>query len=394
MNKIDFKRRAQELSDEFIDIRRELHRIPELSGEEYETQKFILDYLEKLGIEHSHSADTGVYAILRTGRPGRTVALRADMDALAVEEQTGLPFASIYPGKMHACGHDVHMTFLLGAARILSEHKDLLYGNIVFLFQPSEERYGGAERMINEGVLENPHVDVVFGMHVWPLPSGTIVSMGGPIMAQPDAFQLKVTGLGGHGAMPYLSLSPILPISRIVSAFNDITALYTSPHDPVVISVCQLHAGSSYNVIPGEAFLEGTIRTLNKKVREELIARMTLVAENICKGYSVKCEFKVQQGYPMTINNNILAEWCFKLLKEQFPEKNVLNKETPAMTGEDFSYFGQVVPSLFLWIGVQNVDRPAYMLHHPCFTVDEQEIASGIAYLCCLVARYTSSGQN
>jgi amidohydrolase len=381
----------EKIAEELIILRRQLHKIPELSRQEYKTQQFICQTLEKWCIEHKKVAGTGVYAIIRTGKAGKTIALRGDMDALAIEEQTQADFCSLHSGQMHACGHDAHMTFILGSVFVLNAIKDELMGNIVFLFQPAEERYGGAELMIEDGVLENPKVDAVIGAHVWNLPTGTIVAKKGPLMACPDIFKIVVNGKGGHGAMPHLSVNPIIPLSEIVMAINNISALYISPLVPTVASVCQIHAGNAYNVIPDSSYIEGTIRTFDQQVREVLIGHIKRAAEGICVAYGVECEFILSPAYPATINDEDLAQWAYETLVQINPSDNIIQNTEPSMIGEDFSYYGKYVPALFLWIGVQNEKYGyTYGLHHPKFNIDEQVLKIGVRNMCYLVSRYTT----
>lgn len=376
---------------EMIQFRRELHQIPETSGQEYKTQDLICSYLEKHGIEYKKVADTGVYAILRFVQPGKTAAFRADMDALAVTEETELPFASAKKGMMHACGHDAHMAMVLGTILVLSERKDSLRGNAVFLFQPAEERFGGAKRMIAEGVLENPHVDAVFGMHVWPqLPAGKIGLLGGPVMACPDIFKITFKGKGGHGANPHLSVNPIVPLAKMVSAVNDIVALYRNPQQTAVVSVCSICAGDSYNVIPDIGEMEGTIRTYHKESREQIIANMEEAAKGLACMYGTNYEFWLNpDAYPVTANDSALTKWTIEKLKDELGEEQIDTELEPAMTGEDFGYYGECRPSVFMWIGNRD-SQNQYELHHPKFTVKEEILSIGVRSMCCLAETFVT----
>lgn len=366
-------------NDEFINIRRALHMIPEASGNEYKTQKFICDYLEKNNIEHRKVVGTGVYAIIRGKNKGKTIAFRGDMDALPIEEETGLDFSSLHHKIMHACGHDAHITFLLGTAKVIQEIKDNLSGNFIFLFQPSEERFGGAKRMIEEGLLKSPLVDAVIGAHVWNLPLGTIVSKPGAIMACPDIFKIVIEGKGGHGAEPHLSVNPIIPLAKMVSVINDIRAVYINGKKPSVISVCNIHGGEEYNIIPESAYLEGTIRTYDNDLRSEIISKIEDATLNIAQAYGARGDFILTPGYPATFNNEKLSKWVYNRLVKNFPEYTVIDSIEPSMAGEDFSYFGYEVPSLFLWIGAQSSNNAnIFDLHHPKFNIDEGVLNIGI----------------
>ena len=368
------------LQEEWVRIRRDLHKIPELSNREFETQRYIMDYLDQIGIENRPVADTGVYAILRTGIPGPNIAFRADMDALPLSEEAKLPYASKHPGCMHACGHDAHMTFVLGLARVLGEMRAELCGNIVFLFQPAEENMEGAGMMLRQGVLNDPVIEAIFSAHVWNLPAGQILVKPGPVMASATFFQVKMLGKGGHGAQPHACCNPISAGAHVVEAFESCAATMIDPLEPVVVSVCSFRGGDACNVIPASAELLGTIRTYNDEIYKLVCSKLDRIAKNIAAAYQCDYSFEVLCKNAATINDRPLAEWAYATLAKSFDKKQLLTDLPPAMTGEDFGFFGKYVPSLFLWIGVANQRKKIISeLHNPEFNIDEDVLSDGVA---------------
>ena len=376
----DLKGYIRSLSEEWVKIRRDLHKIPELSNREFKTQRYIMDYLDKIGIENRPVADTGVYAILRTGLPGPNIAFRADMDALPLSEEAKLPYASGHTGCMHACGHDAHMTFVLGLARVLSEMRAELCGNIVFLFQPAEENMEGAGMMLRQGVLNDPVIEAVFSAHVWNLPAGQILVKPGPVMASATFFQVKILGKGGHGAQPHACSNPISAGAHVVEAFESCAATMIDPLEPVVVSVCSFRSGDACNVIPASAEILGTIRTYNDEVYKLVCSKLDRIAKNITGAYQCDYNFEVLCKNAATINDRPLADWAYHTLAKTFDRKQLLTDMAPAMTGEDFGFFGKYVPCLFMWIGVANQSKKIVSeLHSPEFNIDEDVLADGVA---------------
>ena len=372
---------AQNMSEELINMRRILHRMPETEFEEYKTSAFIQDHLKKLGIPFEIKVKTGVVGLIQGVKPGKTLLLRADIDALPVTEEADIDFRSEHDGKMHACGHDVHMTCLLGAAKILNDNRDKLCGNVKLVFQPAEEGAGGALPMIQEGVMEDPHVDACIAMHVEPFEKcGNIQIKDGAIMASPDDFELTVYGRGGHGAYPHLCVDPIVIASQIVNAYQTIISRSIDPMTPCALSVCTFNAGSFMNVIPNSAHITGTARSFDKETRKALSSRLKLIAESISESMGGKCDFKFRELYPPVINDpdmNILIEKA----AEKLSVRSVRISQA-SMAGDDFSYFGEIVPSVYFKLGIANEDETLnHPLHHSKFTVNENAIPIGTALL-------------
>lgn len=391
--KVDFYQKAKEAEEEIKRYYTHLHKHPELSGQEYQTQEWILSQLKQWGVECRTCADTGVYAIIRSGKPGYTIAFRADMDALPIQEQTGLSWSSEENGVMHACGHDAHMTVLLGCIRILHENREQLYGNIVFLFQPSEEHQGGAARMIVDGAMKTPKPDLIVAFHVWPQRAGTITCMSGPVMAQPDAFSIELIGKGGHGATPHICRNPIPAMAALINAIGNITANDISAQETAVVNICRIRCGEKYNIIAEKGYLEGTIRTYDTKVREEIIRRLKKLTTSIADAWEIEGSYYMDSGYPATINNKTAACWAAEILKKEIPEVEILTEGEPSMLGEDFSCYGTVCPSLFLKLGCWKEDEKRHFpLHSSCFEIEESILLDGIAAFCILASAFSEKG--
>ena len=376
--KTDLLARMKELANaqhaELVNIRRHLHENPELGFEEVATAQYIADYLAGLGLEvTSQVAKTGVVALLRGARPGKTVAIRADMDALPIQELNEVPYKSKHPGKMHACGHDAHVAAAIGAARILWELRDQINGNVKFIFQPAEEAPGGAEPMIAAGVLENPAVDAIIGGHVWgSLESGIIEVMSGPTMASSDIIRLKIIGKGGHAAQPHTTIDPIVIASEIVGALQKIVSRQTDPFEAVVISICSFHAGEVFNVIPHSAYLEGAVRTLNNELRQELPHKIEKIIRGITEPYGATYELDYYLGYPVTVNDPGVTETVRKAAVSVLGADKVRVAARASMGGEDYAYFLNKVPGTYIRIGTRNPEKGICQeMHHPRFDIDE-----------------------
>jgi amidohydrolase len=372
--------------------RRHLHQNPELSYQEKETSAFIEAELRQMGYEpQTGIGGYGIKAVLQGGRgPGRTIALRADIDALPIQEQTGLPFASRRDGVMHACGHDVHTAVLLGAARALKELQPELAGQVVLIFQPSEESApGGASLMIKDGVLENPHVDAIFGMHV--LPSLTVGQMGfgdGPRMAAPDEFDLTIHGKGGHGAHPYATVDAVYVACQVVNALQGVVSRNINPFDPVVLTVGSIHSGNKHNIIPGEALLQGTVRTMSQTVREKVMRRLQDVAEGICAANGATASLAVRTGYPVLVNAPAETDLARAAATAALGEAKITVME-PSMGAEDFAFYLQQRPGSFARLGAAAPDdKERAGLHTPRLNVDERCIPVGVAYYLSLVQEF------
>ncbi|MBR0373993.1 MAG: amidohydrolase [Mogibacterium sp.] len=389
---MDVKQVAAKYADYVIKIRRQIHENPEESGKEFETAKLVRDELTKAGIEWEQCGtvcETGTKAIIRGGKPGKTVLLRGDMDALTVVEDTGLPFASKKPGMMHACGHDCHTSTLLTAALILNEMKDELPGTVVLAFQPAEETAVGAKDMLGAGVMDG--VDAAFGMHVWGgVPVGTFNCQAGPRMAAARWFEIKITGKSGHGALPHECKDAIVAGSAMVQGFQQLVSRYYSPSEPVVITVGEFKSGTRWNVVSGEALLTGTTRCYNNDIHQNIIGEMMRVANGIADAYGVKAELiKDVDCTQPTINDPYVTQIAFKAAEKILGEGSGI--ETPATTGgEDFSFFNNYAPCAFMFLGISD-EQKCYANHHPKFDVDESALIKGAEIYAQVAIDYNSA---
>ena len=347
------------------DIRHQIHMNPELGFEEYETSKLVSSELEKLGIEVTKNvAKTGVVGLIKGGYPGKTVALRADMDALRINEEGDYEFKSKNPGVMHACGHDGHTASLLGVAMMLNEIKDELHGNVKLIFQPAEEVEGGALPMIKEGVLENPKVDAVFGGHLWgSIEEGKVAVKHGAMMASPDIFTIKINGKGGHAGVPHASVDPVPIMAQVITALQTIVSRKNDPTNPLVISCCNVHSGECHNAIPTEALIQGTVRTLNNETRDFAEEAIEKFVKGIVESQGASYEFEFIRQFPPLVNDKNMADVLEKAAKKIVGDENVFELATPSMGGEDFAFYTEEVPSSFAFVGMtKDVENP--ILHH------------------------------
>ncbi len=396
---------ARQLESKVIEWRRHFHQFPELSNREFNTGAKIASYLKSFGLEVQYPvAKTGVVAILKGAKPGPVVALRADMDALPVTERSTLDFASkektVYAGKetgvMHACGHDGHMAILLGVAELLSKHKNELKGTVKFVFQPAEEgapfgEEGGAQLMIKEGVLNNPDVDVMFGLHIQALlPSGQLSYRTGGLMAAVDGVNIKVTGIGAHGASPWESIDPIVVSSQIINALQTIVSRQTDlTAGAAVVTIGTIHAGVRRNIIPEEALLEGTIRTFDKDVQKRVHEQIIRTATKIAEGSGARAEVDVQIMYPATINDPQLTQLSVpSLMRTVGKEKLVVTQ--PVTMAEDFSFYQQKIPAFFFFLGARpDIKLDKQPVHHTAdFLLDEKALITGVRALTNLTLDY------
>ena len=359
-----------------VNIRRQLHRFPELMYEEVKTSQLVRDTLDELHIPYrAPIAKTGVLATIGTGNKP-CIALRADMDALPIHEEADVDFPSEVDGKMHACGHDCHTAMLLGAAKILKEHEAKLPGTVQLLFQPAEEGGGGGKQMCDAGVLDEPPVEKVFGLHVWPLlPIGSIGSCAGTMLAAAGQFQIVVRGKGGHAAMPHYCIDPITTASKIVVELQTIISREFDPLNSGVVSVTCFHAGEAYNVIPPSVQLTGTIRALTAERFATLKQRVQTITELVAEAN--RCEAEVQFpgiDYPPTVNHPEVWQSVRSIARPLIGEDQV-HDISPLMGGEDFAFYAEKVPSCFVGLGVRNEDQGAtFNVHHPKFKVDEDAL--------------------
>ncbi|MBW2618116.1 MAG: amidohydrolase [Deltaproteobacteria bacterium] len=371
----------KKLGQWMIDLRRGLHQIPETAYQEFETTKKIAAVLAELGLEVRLFDDmTGVVGLLRGGAEGRTVALRADIDALPIDEQTESPYKSRHPGRMHACGHDAHTTIMLGVARSLKESglDRELKGNVKFLFQPAEESGAGALKMIERGVLEDPFVDRVLAGHVVPnQPVGTVGVTPAQAFASADRLELVIQGRGGHGGMPHDGADPVLAGAQFVTALQSIVARNVPPLEAAVISVCRFSAGRTANVIPEEAALEGTIRALSQPVRELLWRRLKELSQGLEKSCDVTCRLTIEEGYPPCINDEEVSAFLSQVTAGLFGPDSV-SQVAPVTGAEDFAFFAQKRPSAMIRLGCgKKAGQTSHPLHSPHFDLDEGVLAVG-----------------
>lgn len=391
---IDFLKEARKIEPEIIKTRREIHQRPELAYEEKATSKLVARRLRAIGVEvRTGVGGTGVLGILKGPETGRVVALRADMDALPIEEMASVDFKSKEKGVMHACGHDTHVAMLLGTARLLANHKDELSGTVKFLFQPAEEHggKGGAEPMIQDGVMDNPKVDFVFGLHIdGDEKSGILAFRGGPVMAAPDTFEIKIIGRGGHGAYPHQTIDPVYVAAQVIIALQGVSSRMIDPIQPFVISVGSIHSGTKENIIPDQATLQGTIRTLDETTRKRAKAKVAEVAKGICRAFGAKAEVEfVKDAYPVTVNDEKVTERAKKILSHM-PGTRVKIRDLQ-MGGEDFSRFLHEAPGTFYFLGTKNPAKGCiYPNHSPRFKVDEDVLKFGTASLAQLAMEFTN----
>ncbi len=377
---MSIKEEVNELKDEMISLRRDFHKHPELGFEEKRTAQIAENYLKECGLEvKSGIAKTGVMGLLRGKGDGETILLRADMDALPIEELNNVPYKSVNKGVMHACGHDGHTAMLLAAAKVLSRHKDEIKGNVKFVFQPSEEKTpGGAIKMIEEGVMENPHVDKAFGLHLGNMiPAGIIALKEGVMTAEADSFKIEIKGKGGHGAYPHTSVDPVVIASQVVMALQTIVSRETNPINPIVITVGKIHSGDVFNVIPESAELLGTVRTLDKNLARTIPEKIKRISENIAAAFRGEAKTEYVFGYPPLVNSKEETEYVISVAKKVVGEKRVV-KSPVSMGGEDMAYFLEKAKGAFFWLGSMNKEKGLDKPHHSAyFDFDENVLPIG-----------------
>jgi len=381
---IDFLSEAEALFEYTQSMRRDFHAHPELGFQEVRTSGIVARELNALGLEvRSGVGGTGVVALLEGSKPGPVLLIRADMDALPILEETGAPYASQNPGVMHACGHDGHTAVLLTVAKMLHAHRTELSGTVKFMFQPAEEGMGGAEKMISDGVLENPKVDVALGLHVWnEKPVGWIGISSGPAMAGAEIFKISVVGKGGHGAVPHLAIDPILAAAQIITALQGIVARNVAPLQTAVVSICTIHAGETFNVIPPRVEMTGTIRTFEPAVRALVMERFEKTVHSVAEGMGCKAEIDIKILTPATINHPDTAARVQAVAKRLFPQSDVDPANYTTMGSEDFAFVLEKVPGCFFFIGSANHEKGLDAgHHHPKFDIDETALPSGAALM-------------
>lgn len=375
---------AKKYKEEFIAVRQHLHANPELSYKEFETSKFVQSKLTDFGISFTVMAETGVVGLIEGKNPSaKIIALRADMDALPILEENDVPYKSKVNGVMHACGHDVHTTCLLGAAKILNELKAEWEGTVKLIFQPGEEKNpGGASIMIKEGVLENPKPQCIFGLHVHPgLQLGQLSFRAGKVMASADELYLTVKGKGGHAASPHLSVDPILIASHLVVSLQQIISRNRNPHNPSVLSITAFNAGTTTNVIPNEVKLMGTFRAMDEAWRFEAHEHIRRNATQLVQSMGGELDLHIDVGYPTVYNNEALNEKTKTKAAELLGASHVEETEL-RMGAEDFGYYSQVIPGCFFRLGVMNNEKGINSgVHTPTFNIDEDAIETGMAMM-------------
>lgn len=371
--------RARQIHERIVEQRRDFHRHPELGYQEFRTSQIVAEWLTALGIEvRTGVAQTGVVGRLRGARAGRTVALRADMDALPIQDVKTCDYRSTVPGLMHACGHDAHTAILLGAATVLAEMRGELTGDVVFLFQPAEEGPGGAEPMIAEGALDG--VDFILGNHMTPtLPAGYAAVTEGPAMAAVDEFTLRVIGTGGHGAYPHMTVDAVPIAAQVITAVQSIVSRSVDPLQSAVLSIGSIHGGTTFNVIADLVEMKGTVRTFDGLLREQIPRRLESIVRGVTEGFGARYELEYEYGYPALINHGGAVELFKRTAADVLGTGRVIDVP-PSMGAEDFAYFLQRVPGCFYWIGCKHPApvQEGYNIHHPGFDIDEEALFYGV----------------
>ncbi|MBE6048207.1 MAG: amidohydrolase [Clostridium sp.] len=392
---IDFLNEAYNIKDEIIRIRRDIHKHPELGFKEKRTSKVIKDFLDIEGIPYIETAKTGVYAFIKGKKEGknRVLALRADMDALPIEEKNDVPYKSLNKGKMHACGHDGHTAILLGVCKILNKYKNNFSGTVKLFFEPAEETIGGAPIMIEDGVLDNPSVDFVVGLHVnEEVDTGKIMIKSGSVNASSNPFKVKIIGKGGHGATPDVTSDPIVTTSLIITELQTLVSRESHPARPVVLTVGTIHAGTAPNVIPSETQISGIIRTVCEKDRHLIKKRFVELVTGIANSHNCEAQIEIQEGYPSLINNEKVVNRVKKAAQNIIVKENILEQLEPSMGVESFAYFAKERPSAFYYLGTRNIvkktNNPA---HGSFFNIDEDALVIGAAIQCTVAYEYLTS---
>jgi len=388
----EIQKHIESIVQDMIALRRDLHAHPEIGFHEERTSKRVAELLSPTGnlAIRTGIARTGVVALLNADKPGPCLAIRADMDALPIQEETGVPYASQTPGMMHACGHDGHTSCLVGTALVLSRLADRIPGRIKFIFQPAEENDGGGREMVRAGVLEDPHVDAAIALHAWPAqPVGTISVRPGPAMAAVDTVVITIVGKGSHGAYPHRGIDPILTAAYVVVALQSIVSRTVDPVDCGVVTVGSIHAGSAPNIIPPECRMHLTLRSHRRETREHLLRMVAQIAENTAKAHGATAMVAIEEGYPVTVNNPALARWVVEVGREVLGPEHATDTDPPSMGAEDFAFYAERVPAVMFRLGVRPTDMETYpSLHNPTFNFNDDAMATGIRMLCELAMRF------
>lgn len=391
-----FNIEANHIKDELIEIRRTLHQYPELGFEETNTSKFIKDFLRKEGIHFKEFAGTGVCGIIEGTKEGvnnKVIGLRADIDGLPMQDKKVCSYASKVSGKMHACGHDGHTTILLGAAKLLNKNKDKFNGTVKLIFEPAEETTGGARVMIEEGVLTNPTVDVMCGLHVEEtLDAGMIMVRRGTVNAASNPFNITIKGSGGHGAYPDTAIDPIVMASHVVTSLQSIVSREIKPVNPAVVTIGSIHGGTAQNIIPNEVKLGGIIRTMTNEDREFAKARLKEIVNGICTTFRGSAEIEIEESYPCLYNDDNMVKILEDSAINIIGSENVKVQKNPKLGVESFAYFANEVPSVFYFLGIRNEEKGiVHPAHNSLFDIDEDALPIGVAIQCEVAMNYLTT---
>ena len=381
MNDHEIKRLAEEAYNYAIETRRWFHTHPELSNQEHETTSYIIDHLEQMGIPYVTPAPTGVIGVIRGSQPGKILGIRADIDALPIQEESGLPFASSTDGKAHCCGHDLHTAMLLGAAKLLKERESELTGTVKLLFQPGEENMKGAKAMIRQGILESPHVDAAMAIHVNSVvPTGKLLVFTGPACASSDLFTIKIKGRGGHGSTPNKTIDPLNVAAHILISLQELQARELKAGETGVLTIGSIQGGDTFNVIPSEAVMKGTIRTYSSEVQELLIRRMKEICDATAMAFRAEAEVIFDPNYaiPLLSDAQVAAD-ARSYLADLFPQDQIKDIRKSFPGSEDFAFISEKVPSVFIVLGANVVPGTPYGQHHPKVVFHEDCLPIGAA---------------
>jgi amidohydrolase len=374
--------KAQEIKQWMINIRRDFHSYPEIGMEEFRTSKKIREYLDELGIKYQYNiAKTGIVALIEGKKEGKTVALRADMDALPLEDKKEAPYSSKYQGKCHACGHDAHMAALLGAAKLLKDMEHQLKGNVKLIFQPAEETVGGAKPMLEEGAFENPRVDAVFGLHVdSSMDTGQVGIRYGQMNASSDTLEIRLYGKNAHGAYPHSGIDAVVMAAHIVTALQSIVSRNVDPRDCAVVSIGKIRGGTQGNIIADKVEMTGTLRTLDPNTREMALCRIGKIVQDIPSALGGLGELDINPGYAALINNNAMVDLVKNNAQRLVTSDNINIIQKPSLGVEDFAYFAKAAPGAFFTLGCRNKDKGIIHEHHNSyFDIDEDCLPIGAA---------------
>jgi len=386
----NLRKEIEGMKEWLVEIRRRIHMYPELGFEEFETSKLISDWLERFGFEVKRGvARTGVVGLLRGKKGGKTVAIRADMDALQMDEANQVSYASKKKGKMHACGHDAHVAILLGVAKLISSVKDRVIGNIKWIFQPAEEGGGGGKMMVEEGVLENPKVDAIFGAHVFPfLPIGKVGVYEREGLASADRFTITIIGKGGHAASPHVTKDPILASGHLITQIHSIVSRNIDPLDSAVVTIGKVSGGTAFNIIPNTVEILGTVRALTPQVRKDLRSRIEEVVKGTVQSFGMDYRFDFEYGYPVLINNSEMTQLVISACSKSISKENVVVLK-PSMGAEDFAYYLERIPGSFFRLGCRNEEKGIiHPYHSSLFDIDEDVLPFGVEMFVRVIEQY------